>query len=101
MASLFIVLGVLFVLSFVPLVVLLARSYLRYRGTRVVTCPATGDPSRVSLNARKAAFSSVTGGVELAVASCERWPEHKNCGQECVSESATAGPPRRPAEARG
>jgi hypothetical protein len=89
MGSLLIVLGVLFFLSLVPLVFLLVRSYLRYRGVQAVTCPATGSTAKVRLDAGKAAFSSVSGGPNLLVTSCEHWPEHKDCTQGCVAEGAS------------
>jgi hypothetical protein len=100
MSNLFLVLGILFVLSFVPLVVLLAQAYFRYRGTQVVTCPDGGAFAKVRLDAMKAAFSSVSDGPELAVTSCERWPEHKDCAKGCVGEAAPAPGPVRAAAAR-
>src|SRR5262245_28734102 len=87
MSNLFIVLGVLFVLSFVPLLFLLVRGYFRYRGERLVTCPQNGQTARVRLDAGKAAVSSLTD-LELHVTSCDRWPERKDCAQGCVEAGA-------------
>ena len=89
MSNLFVVLGVLFVLSFVPLVFLVVRGYLRYRGVRMVTCPQNDQPARVRLNATKAALSSLSDGGDLVVTSCDRWPEQKDCKQGCVETGAT------------
>jgi hypothetical protein len=100
MSNLFLVLGIVFVLSFVPLVVMVARAYFRYRGTQVVTCPDDGAFAKVRLDAMKAAFSSVSDGPELAVTSCERWPEHEGCTQGCVGETGPAPGPVRAAAAR-
>jgi hypothetical protein len=88
MSNLFIVLGVLFVLSFVPLLFLLARGYFRYRGDRLVTCPQNGQSARVRLDAAKAAVSSLTDGADLQVTACDRWPERKDCAQGCVEAEA-------------
>jgi hypothetical protein len=101
MSSLFLALGVIFVLSLIPLLFLLARTYFRYRGTRVVTCPETGGFARVRLDAMKAAFSSVSNGPELAVSSCDHWPEQKDCAQGCVGEIAPAPRPIRAAAESG
>jgi hypothetical protein len=88
MSNLFIVLGVLFVLSFVPLVFLLVRGYLRYRGDRLVTCPQNGQSATVRLDAAKAALSSLADGADLRVTACDGWPERKNCTQGCVEAGA-------------
>ena len=88
MSNLFVVLGVLFVLSFVPLVFLIARGYFRYRGVRTVTCPQNGETARVRLDATKAALSSLSNGSDLVVTSCDRWPERKDCKQGCVEAGA-------------
>ena len=96
MSSLFIVLGILFVLSFVPLFFLLVRGYLRYRGVQAVNCPESGQTVKVRLDAARAALSSLSEQTDLQVTACERWPEKKNCSQGCVDESA---PVTRPAAA--
>jgi len=88
MSNLFVVLGVLFVLSFVPLVFLIARGYFRYRGQRMVTCPQNGQSARVRLDAAKAALSSLSDGMDLHVTACDRWPERKDCTQGCVEAGA-------------
>jgi hypothetical protein len=89
MSNLFIVLGVLFVLSFVPLAFLFVRGYLRYRGERLVSCPQDGQLARVRLDAARAAVSSLTDSGDLPVTSCSRWPEHKDCRQGCVEAGAS------------
>ena len=90
MSNLFVLLGVLFLLSFVPLVFLFARGYLRYRGERLVTCPQDGQFAKVRLDAAKAALSSMSDSPDLHVASCDRWPGQKDCKQGCVEASAPA-----------
>jgi hypothetical protein len=100
MSSLFIILALFLVLSFVPLLFLFGRAYLRFRGPRMVTCPETGGFAKVNVDAAKAAFSSISDGVELNVTSCDRWPANKECKQGCVDESAPAPQPIQPAAAR-
>ena len=68
----------------------LARSWLGARGPRVVTCPETGRPAGVELDAADAAFHDVLGTRELHLRNCTRWPEKAGCGQECLAEIAAA-----------
>ena len=86
MGTLFLVIGIVFVLSFIPLAYAIARRYRRFRGPRLVTCPETGTAVAVELNAGKAAFTGAFDGPELRLSSCSRWPERQNCGQECVKQ---------------
>jgi hypothetical protein len=72
----------LLVLSF--FVPRLAGNWLKYRGTRVITCPETGCPAAVEVDAAKAAITSVAGKAELTLKRCSRWPEREDCGQECL-----------------
>ena len=100
MSSLFIVLALLLVLSFVPLLFLFTRAYLRFRGPRLVTCPETGGFAKIRVDAAKAALSSISDGVEMKVTSCDRWPATHECNQGCVDESAPAPQPIQPAPAK-
>jgi hypothetical protein len=86
MGTLFLVIGIVFVLSFIPLAYAIARAYRRFRGPRVVTCPETGTAVAVELNAGKAAFTGAFDEPELRLSSCSRWPERQDCGQECVKQ---------------
>lgn len=62
------------------------RSYLRYRGQRLVTCPETHQPAAVHVNAGKALSTTLIGKQEVRLDQCSRWPEKRNCGQECLSQ---------------
>jgi hypothetical protein len=86
MATLFLVIGIVFVLSFIPLAYTIVRKYQRFRGPRVVTCPETGTAVAVEVNARKAAFTAAVDEPKLHLSSCSRWPERQDCGQECVKQ---------------
>src|SRR6188472_3964789 len=85
MTILYLVLGFL-VLSLLPVLVLALREFLRYRGTRVVTCPETRQPVAVRVDKEHAAVTSALGEEHLRLESCTRWPEKRHCGQECLAQ---------------
>jgi hypothetical protein len=64
-----------------------ARTYLKYRGKRVVTCPETRMPAAVHVDAGKA-VRDVLGGkhARIHLDQCSRWPERERCEQECLSQ---------------
>lgn len=65
-------------------------SYVRSRGTRLVTCPETGKPAAVALHSLKGALTAPFGKTEETLSECSRWPERLGCGQECLAEIAKA-----------
>ena len=82
--------GVLYVL--VPIA---AAAYLRLRGPRLVTCPATHGTLEVELDATHGALTALGGRPALRIGNCARWedPAHRNCGQGCLDgiDPVTAG----------
>ncbi|HKN24871.1 MAG TPA: hypothetical protein VJX72_08500 [Candidatus Acidoferrum sp.] len=62
------------------------RTYLRYRGQRLVTCPETHQAAAVHVNAGKALSTTLIGKQAIRLDQCSRWPEKRNCGQECLSQ---------------
>src|ERR1039458_1879897 len=73
--------------------ILLGRQTLawwKYRGQRVIVCPENQSAAGGVVVARPAAARSLRGAPELRLASCSRWPEHANCGQECLSQIAAS-----------
>jgi hypothetical protein len=69
----------------------LVRTYLTYRGTRVITCPETGKPAAVEVDARLALASQASMGTPtVQLASCSRWPERRACGQGCLVQIEAA-----------
>lgn len=62
------------------------RSYFRFRGDRLVTCPETKQPAAVALDARKAARESILGTPSFRLSECSRWPQRQDCGQECLRQ---------------
>ncbi len=65
------------------------RRYLRYRGTRLVSCPETKSAAAVEVDAFPAAYSE-SALKKLRLKECSRWPERQNCGQECLREIEAA-----------
>ncbi len=90
MSAIFLIVGILFILSLIPLVLLAARTHMRHRGTRVATCPETDSPAAVQLDVRHATRTGAVGETELRVRSCSGWPERQGCGQGCLEELASA-----------
>src|ERR1700746_2165623 len=61
------------------------RVYAKFRGKRLVTCPEDRKPAGVSVNAAAAARASSIG-AHIRLEQCSHWPEHENCGQECLAQ---------------
>ena len=64
----------------------LVRVCSRYRGTKLVTCPETGRPAIVEVDALHASMTSTVGFPDIRLESCSRWPLKQECGQECLPE---------------
>ena len=67
------------------------RAFLRTRGKRLVTCPENHCAAAVEINAKDAGLQAFRGGDYLCLKDCSRWPERKNCDQECLPEVETLG----------
>jgi hypothetical protein len=63
---------------------------LRFRGSRVVTCPETQRAAGVTLDLWYAVITAFGGKPRLRLSGCSRWPERAPCGQECLSEIQAA-----------
>ena len=81
LVALIVAVGALYVVA--PVV---ADAYRRFRGPRTVTCPETHAATEIELDATHAAASAAFGKRDLQVTRCARWPEHEQCGQQCVAE---------------
>jgi hypothetical protein len=64
--------------------------YYRLRGIRLVTCPESGRPVTVDLDAARAAVAAAAGHAAWRLDQCSRWPERRDCGQECLAEIESA-----------
>ncbi|HJZ63943.1 MAG TPA: hypothetical protein VKD70_06475 [Candidatus Acidoferrum sp.] len=63
-----------------------SRTYLKFRGKRIVSCPENHLAAAVDVSAAKAAMQSAVGSPHLALSQCSRWPEREDCGQECLAQ---------------
>jgi hypothetical protein len=82
------------VVSLILLVVLAtaARTYWKYRGSRIITCPETQRPAGIDVDALYVAMTATANSEHprLRLADCSRWPEKKNCGQDCLAQVEAA-----------
>ncbi len=62
------------------------KAYFKWHGKRVVTCPETGKPAGVEVDAKFAAVTTVLNEPNIALQNCSRWPERENCGQACLQQ---------------
>ena len=76
------VLAVAFLYVLMPLV---ADTFRRFRRPRMLSCPETGGPAEVGIDASRAALSSAFGEPQLQVKSCSLWPERDRCKQHCLT----------------
>ena len=74
----------------VPTVWALWPTWRRARIARHVTCPALGAPVLVALDPWYAVRMHTLGDSEVRVKNCARWPERRDCGQECLTEIGAA-----------
>ena len=67
------------------------RAFRSFRGKRIVTCPETGKPVGVDVDAvHAAATASLSGPADPRLKDCTRWPERETCGQECLAQIEAA-----------
>ncbi|MCG8604385.1 hypothetical protein MJD09_05215 [bacterium] len=62
------------------------KSYFRFRGKMLVTCPETKEKVAVDVDAKHAALTSVLDARDLRLTDCTRWPARQDCGQECIRQ---------------
>jgi len=61
------------------------QAFFRYRPTKLLRCPETGDPARVLIDARRAGLSAaLRGSPSLSVRECSLWPVRSGCGRDCL-----------------
>jgi hypothetical protein len=82
--TIYFVVGIAVIVGLVFVVRALVRTYVEYRGKRLVVCPETAQYATVEIDAPLAAITSLFGAPELRIENCSRWPEHRHCAQDCV-----------------
>ncbi len=80
------ILAIAFVLSWIPAAIVYLIARRRQSGERIITCPETLTPEVVRVDAGHAAWTELRGEKELRLETCSRWPERRDCGQECLAE---------------
>lgn len=66
------------------------RAYRVFGGLREVSCPETEEAVLVRIHVTHAIASRLSGGNELRLKSCSRWPGRQGCDQACVSQLAAS-----------
>jgi hypothetical protein len=56
----------------------------KFRGKRVITCPETRKAAAVDVDAVHAGITALFHQPDLRLKNCSRWPEKRDCGQECL-----------------
>jgi len=62
------------------------EAFVRYRGKKSVRCPENDQPATIEVAAKYAATTAGIGRPVVKLVRCSRWPEHEECGQECVKQ---------------
>jgi len=62
------------------------RVYVKFRGTRLVTCPETHEAAVVEVSARSMAMQAILDEPCLMLSKCSRWPIRRGCGQDCLRQ---------------
>lgn len=67
------------------------RAYRAFGGLRQVSCPETAEAVLVRIQVARAIASRLSGGNELRLKSCSRWPGRQGCDQACRSQLCKLG----------
>lgn len=62
------------------------RTFLEFRGKRLITCPENHKTEAVEVAAGEAAVGAFLSEPTLRLKECSRWPERQDCGQECLKQ---------------
>lgn len=89
---LFLLLAVVAMVSILMPLLFATQVYRIRRGLRQVTCPETHETAAVEMDAVHCAATALRGTEYLRLASCSRWPEKRECDQDCVYELFQAEP---------
>ncbi|MGH9645027.1 MAG: hypothetical protein ACRD3Q_21700, partial [Terriglobales bacterium] len=71
-----------FVIRAIPAV----RAFFAYRGKRLITCPESHTTEAVDVAAGEASVGAFLAKPTLRLSECSRWPQHRDCGQECLQQ---------------
>ena len=83
MWAVFVFIGYLVLALVIPVSLALSPVWRRTRAERQIACPGAGT-ALIALDPWYAMRMHITGGPELRVRRCSRWPGNAGCGQECL-----------------
>ncbi len=86
----FLFVAILAVATLIALFVVIVRTYLRFRGTRVIARPETNQPAVVEVDAKHLAATTPLGEGSLRLKNCSHWPERQGCGKRCLKQIQSA-----------
>src|SRR5579883_3200835 len=71
------------------------KSFVTFRGVRVLACPENRQPAAVALDGWRAAVTGAFGSPALRVRECSRWRNEARCARVCIADiqNATPGAP--------
>jgi hypothetical protein len=90
MGTIFLILGLAFVFSMIPVAFLVGRAYFKARGPRVIVCPETETTEVVAVDAARAAWAGVREEPDFRLVCCSRWPGRQDCGRDCLAQIESA-----------
>jgi hypothetical protein len=65
------------------------RFFAEYKEPKVVTCPETGAPAVIYVDALHSAIHRLLGRNRMRLTGCSRWNERGPCDQACLSQLVT------------
>jgi len=66
------------------------KTFVTFRGMRVLTCPDSGQTAGVELKSCRASLTGLFGKPVLRVQECSRWPKRAGCDEGCIREVEAA-----------
>jgi hypothetical protein len=66
------------------------RTWIRFRGSRIVICPDNALPASVVVDAGHAAATAVRETADVKLTACSRWPAKAGCDQACTVQIQAA-----------
>lgn len=62
------------------------QNYYKNRGRHSAICPENGEHVDIEMDHKFAFWTALRGQEHTRLASCTRWPEKGDCGQECQAQ---------------
>lgn len=84
------VLGLLLLAAVVMLGRAFVSIYVKYHGNSLITCPGNRRPAGVRVDTAHVLWTSLGGSPDLRLNACTRWPQLKDCGQDCLRQIEAA-----------